>query len=155
MKNRYKRFLYRILTAISLMAFGYAIGQIEPPHVFGNDSYSVTARFSSVDGLKVGNPVKMLGIEIGEVSGLSIDPDSQFALADLKINRNVDIFDDAIATIKMEGLIGKNYISIDPGGSEIVLAPGDTITETESLIDIAAFLARQVYRDPADNNCRQ
>ena len=154
MKKMSKIYLARILMVIGLMAVGYTVGQIEPAHVFGNDSYSVHARFLSVDGLETGNPVKMLGIKIGQVEGLSMDQDNQFALAQLRIDSNIDIFDDAIASIKMQGLIGKNYVSIDPGGSKTVLAPGEIITETEPLFDIAGFLGKQVFRTQTDNSCR-
>jgi phospholipid/cholesterol/gamma-HCH transport system substrate-binding protein len=137
---------------IGFMGSGFVMGRIEPADVLGRDFYSVYAQFESVAGLKTGNPVKMLGVKIGRVSGLKMDQDNQKAMAKLKIYKNISIYDDAFASIKMEGLIGENYVSIDPGGSGEVLVSGEIITETESLIDIAALIGKYAFGNLTKNN---
>lgn len=144
--------IVKILMIIGLMGFGFIMGRFEPADVFGKDSYSVYAQFASVVGLKTGNPVKMLGIKIGRVSGLKMDQDNQKAVAKLKIYKDISIYDDAFASIKMEGLIGENYVSIDPGGSGAVLSFGEIITETESLIDIAALIGKYTFSNFTNDN---
>ena len=150
-KNSNYRFI-KILMIIGLMGVGFILGQFETTDVFGKDSYSVYAQFDSVDGLKTGNPVKMLGIKIGRVSGLKMDQDNQKALAKLNIYKNISLYDDAFASIKMEGLIGENYVSIDPGGSGSLLSSGEIITETEPLIDIAALIGKYTFGNFTNNN---
>ena len=66
-------------------------------------------------------------------------------MADFKIDRKITVYDDAFASIKMQGLIGDNYVSIDPGGSGDILRSGDTILETEPLIDIGELIGRYTF----------
>jgi phospholipid/cholesterol/gamma-HCH transport system substrate-binding protein len=115
--------------------------------LLGDNSYSILARFTSVSGLRVGNPVNMLGLEIGRVERLSMDQADQRAVVEMRINRGVKIYDDAIASIKTEGLIGDKYVSIDPGGAGTVLEPGAVITETQPAVDIAELIGKYAFGD--------
>ena len=132
---------------IGLIGLGHISGKMIHLDSLTGGSYLVNARFESVAGLETGNPVKMLGLKIGRVNKLRMDQENQVALAELKIDKNVSIFDDAFASIKMQGLMGDNYVSIDPGGSGSQLQSGETILETESLIDIAKLLSRYAFGD--------
>jgi phospholipid/cholesterol/gamma-HCH transport system substrate-binding protein len=114
---------------------------------FGENSYTLHAKFSSVTGLRVGNPIQMLGLEIGRVSRFTMDQENQLAIVDLKINKGIEIYDDAIASIKTEGLIGDKYISIDAGGGGDQLADGDTITDTQSPTDIMDLVSKYAFGD--------
>jgi phospholipid/cholesterol/gamma-HCH transport system substrate-binding protein len=115
---------------------------------FGDNSYSLFARFSSVQGLREGSAVQMLGIEIGRVEKLTMDQKDQVAVVEFRVKKGINIFDDAIASIKTEGLIGDRYVSIDPGGgSDEVLQPGGLITETESPTDIQELISKYAFGD--------
>ena len=137
---------------IGLIGLGHISGKMIHLDSLTGGSYLLYARFESVAGLETGNPVKMLGLKIGRVNKLRMDQENQVALAELKIDKNVSIYDDAFASIKMQGLIGNNYVSIDPGGSGSQLQSGDTILETESLIDIAKLLSRYAFGDLEKQN---
>jgi phospholipid/cholesterol/gamma-HCH transport system substrate-binding protein len=113
----------------------------------GEQSYSLYAKFSSVTGLKTGNPVNMLGLEIGRVQSFEMDQENLVAVVKLKINDGIKIYDDAIASIKTEGLIGDKFVSIDPGGGGDLLADGDTITDTESPTDIMELVSKYAFGD--------
>ena len=63
----------------------------------------------------------MLGMEIGRVAGFTMDQENQVAVVELKLKRGINVYDDAIASIKTAGLIGDRYVSIDPGGAEDLL----------------------------------
>jgi phospholipid/cholesterol/gamma-HCH transport system substrate-binding protein len=90
----------------------------------------------------------MYGIEIGRVNRLSMDQDKAMAVVELRINNDIKIYDDAIASIKTEGLIGDKYVSIDPGGgSDELLKAGGTITETESPTDIQELISKYAFGD--------
>jgi len=69
-----------------------------------------------VTGLRVGNPVDVLGIEVGKVEQITMDQKNQKAVVEIRIKKDIKIYDDAIASIKTEGLIGDRYLNIDPGG---------------------------------------
>ena len=65
-----------------------------------------------------------------------MDQKNQKAVVEIRIQKGIKVYDDAIASIKTEGLIGDMYLSIDPGGAGKLLGPGGTITETQPAVDI-------------------
>jgi phospholipid/cholesterol/gamma-HCH transport system substrate-binding protein len=87
----------------------------------------------------------MLGMEIGRVAKFEMDQEDQVAIVTLEVNKGIDIYDDAIASIKTEGLIGDKFISIDAGGGGDLLANGDSITETESPTDIMELVSKYAF----------
>lgn len=136
-----------IFVVIGLICLGYMTVQLGNVSIFGEDSYSLYARFTSVSGLRVGNPVEMLGMEIGKVSRFKMDQEEQLAAVELKIKNGIKIYDDAIASIKTAGLIGDKYVSIDAGGGGDLLKQGDTIIETEAPADIGDLISKYAFGD--------
>jgi len=136
-----------IFVVIGLLCVGYMTVKLGKVSLFGDDYYSLYARFSSVSGLRVDSPVEINGIEAGRVAQLSIDPEKQAALVELKIKRGIKVYDDATASIKTSGLIGDKFIKIDPGGGGDILKPGGTITETTSPLDIEDLIGKYVFGD--------
>lgn len=134
-----------IFVVIGLFFVGYLTVKLGEVPLLGDQSYSLFAKFTSVSGLRPWSSVEMLGIEIGRVNGLSMDQEEQMAIVELKIKRGVKVFSDAIASIKTAGLIGDKYIDIDAGGSEELLKPGGTITETESPADISELISKYAF----------
>jgi phospholipid/cholesterol/gamma-HCH transport system substrate-binding protein len=113
--------------------------------LLGDDSYPVIAKFTSVTGLRAGNPVDILGIEVGRVERIFMDQETQQAVVEMKIKKGIKIYDDAIASVKTQGLIGDSYLSIDPGGSGEVLGPGGIITETQAPLDIIDLIGKYAF----------
>ena len=136
-----------IFVLVGLMCLAYMTVKLGNISLFGGDSYTITARFNSVSGLRIGNPIEMLGLEIGQVAGFNMDQENQMAEVVLKIKNGIEIYDDAIASIKTAGLIGDKYISIDAGGGGELLEPGDAITETESPVDIGDLISKYAFGD--------
>ena len=151
-KNRTRKKLVQAVMIIGLIGLGHISGKLIQLDILTGESYLVYARFESVAGLETGNPVKMLGLKIGRVKNLTMDQENQVALAELKIDKDITIYDDAFASIKMQGLMGDNYVSIDPGGSGSQLQSGETILETEPLIDIAQLVSRYAFGDLENKN---
>ena len=134
-----------IFVVIGLLCVAYMTVKLGKVSLFGDDFYPLYARFASVSGLRVGNPVEMGGIEVGRVEQMSIDQDKQMAVVELKIIKDIKIFDDASASIKTAGLIGDKYVKIDPGGSGNLLKPGGAITETNSPIDVEDLISKYAF----------
>jgi phospholipid/cholesterol/gamma-HCH transport system substrate-binding protein len=134
-----------IFVVIGLLCIGYMAVNLGDVSVFGDDSYSLIARFSSVAGLKTGSSVEMLGIEVGKVERLVLDQDKQQAMAELRIKKGVQIYDDAIASIKTSGLIGDKYVQIDPGGAGDLLEQGGDIYDTNSPLDIEDLIGKFAF----------
>ncbi|MBW1946956.1 MAG: outer membrane lipid asymmetry maintenance protein MlaD [Deltaproteobacteria bacterium] len=134
-----------IFVFIGLICVGYLTVKLGKMELMGGDNYILYARFNSVSGLKTDSSVEMAGVEIGRVSKIGLDLERQMALVTLKIHKDVQITDDAIASIKTSGMIGDKFIRITPGGSDIILQPGETITETESAIDLEELISKYVF----------
>jgi len=82
---------------------------------------------------------------VGKVGGLTMDQKDQKAVVEIRIQKGIKVYDDAIASIKTEGLIGDMFLSIDPGGAGKILEPGGTITETQPAIDIASLIGKYAF----------
>lgn len=134
-----------VFIVIGLLLIGFMTLNLGHVSLFGDNAYPLSARFNSVTGLRSGSPVYMLGIEVGRVGRLTMDQDAQQAAVEIRIQKGLRIYDDAIASIKTEGLIGDRYLSIDPGGAGTLLEPGGTITETQPALDIADLISKYAF----------
>jgi phospholipid/cholesterol/gamma-HCH transport system substrate-binding protein len=134
-----------IFVFIGLLGVGYLTIKLGKMELIGGDNYILYARFNSVSGLKTDSSVEMAGVEIGRVSKIGLDSEREMALVTLKIHKDVQITDDAIASIKTSGMIGDKFVNITPGGSDIILRPGGTITETESAIDLEELISKYIF----------
>ena len=139
--------LVGIFLVFVLLCIGFMTLKLGHVSLLGDNSYSLFARFTSVTGLRAGSPVYMLGIEVGRVEQLKMDQENQKALVEVRIQNGVKIYDDAIASIKTEGLIGDKYLSIDPGGGGTPLASGGTITETQPAVDVTDLIGKYAFGD--------
>ena len=97
--------------------------------------YDVTAEFDNIGDLKVGAPVRMAGVRIGDVTAIGLDSDSFRANVHLHIYpRFSQIPEDSYASIETEGLLGGQYVGISPGGLSSYLKNGSQILQTQSAI---------------------
>ena len=147
MKKYSQEVIVGIFVLIGLICIGYLTVKLGNISLFGDHTHTYFARFTSVNGLRLGNSVQMLGMPIGRVSGFDMNQEDQVAIVEMKVKDNIKIFDDAIASIKTAGLIGEKYVSIDPGGSGDRLKPGGTITETEAPVDIGDLISKYAFGD--------
>jgi len=147
MKKYSKETLVGIFVVIGLACIGYMTVKLGNVGFFGESTYSLYAKFGTVTGLREGNPVNMLGLEIGRVQKFTLDQEDQQVLVEFKIDKGIEIYDDAIASVKTEGLIGDKYVAVDPGGGGDLLANGDTITDTNSPTDIMDLVSKYAFGD--------
>ena len=118
---------------------------------FGTSSYnSYKARFLSVQGLKENGNVVLAGVRVGAIERIYLDKEDYSAMVQFKVRKDIDLFDDAIASVKTNGLIGDRYLGIDPGGSGALLAPGEIIYDTESALDIESLVGKTAFGDVKD-----
>jgi phospholipid/cholesterol/gamma-HCH transport system substrate-binding protein len=136
-----------IFLVFGLLCVGYMTVKLGHFSLFGDDAYPLFARFTSVTGLRVGSLVYISGIEVGRLEKLTMDQERQKALVEIRIRNGVKIFDDAIVSIKTEGLIGDMHLSIDPGGAGTLLKGGGTITETQPAVDIVDLISKYAFGD--------
>jgi len=136
-----------VFVFVGLLLIGIMTVKLGHVSLFGDKTYPLSARFTSVTGLRVGSPVYIFGIEVGRVERLTMDQKDRKAAVDLQIKQGIKVYDDAIATIKTEGLIGDKYLGIDPGGAGELLNPGGTITETQPDLDLADLIGKYAFGD--------
>ena len=134
-----------IFLVFGLLCIGYMAMKLGHVSLLGDNAYSLFARFTTVSGLRVGSSVNMLGIEVGRVGRLTMDQKDQKAVVEIRIQKDIKVYDDAIASIKTEGLIGDMFLSIDPGGSGKLLGHGGTITETQPALDMGDLIGKYAF----------
>ena len=128
---------------IGIICLGYLSIKLGKMEVFGDKGYEIQAIFSNSGGLKSGSSVVIAGVEVGRVKRVALD-DYQ-AKVILNIPLNVEIQEDAIASIKTRGLIGDKFIEITPGGSEELIGPGGKIRDTQSAVDFEELISNYVF----------
>lgn len=112
-----------------------------------HNTYKISANFSNIGDLKVRAPVKVAGVRIGEVTGITLDKKSYKAVVAMAIDKNDNnIPTDSSASILSASLLGSNYISINPGFEEEMLKAGGTITETNSAIILENLLGQAIFK---------
>ncbi len=134
--------LFLIVGLISLAYLTVRMGGVS---LLGDSRYPVKARFISISGLKDRATIELAGVKIGEVSGIDLDQDDYEAEVTLSIDNGVQIQEDAIASVRTQGIIGDKFIKITPGGSEEILGPGDEIEETESAISLEELISKYIF----------
>ncbi len=116
----------------------------------GGSGYRLEARFENVGGLKVRSPVKMGGVRIGRVEAIDYDQERYEAVVTLRIQRRYDrIPVDTTAAIYTSGLLGEQYVGLEPGGEEEYLADGDRIQLTQSAMVLEQVLGRFLFSKAA------
>jgi phospholipid/cholesterol/gamma-HCH transport system substrate-binding protein len=103
--------------------------------------YHVTAQFDNIGDLKVGSPVTMSGVRVGEVSSIHFDSRIYKAVVGMRIDPQYnEIPEDSFASIQTEGLLGGKYIGISPGGLDTYLKEGSRIDMTQSAIVLESLI---------------
>jgi phospholipid/cholesterol/gamma-HCH transport system substrate-binding protein len=112
----------------------------------GGDGYELLGRFDNIGSLKVRSPVTMAGVRIGRVSAINFDPETYEAVVTMRIeNRYNTIPDDTFAKIFTAGLLGEQYIGLDPGGSDVFLLEGDEISLTQSALVLEEIVGQFLF----------
>lgn len=115
------------------------------------DTYVITARFSNSGGLKVKSPVSVAGVRIGRVSNIYIDKETYESVVEMSIESKYDTLpEDTSATIYTAGLLGEQYINLDPGGSFDYLKNGGRIEITQSAILLEEVIGRFLFQKAAE-----
>ena len=132
-----------LFLVLGILALGYLSVKLGRVSFFGAGGYSVTVEFPSVGGLKAGSSVEIAGVEIGRVESIGL-ADYQ-ARVILRLNRDVQLQEDSIASIKTKGLIGEKYVRISPGGSDKIIPPNGRIREVEAPVDFEELLSKYIF----------
>jgi len=118
------------------------------------NGYEVTAYFENVGGLKVRSPVTASGVNVGRVADIRYDDKLFEALVTLKLNRNYHLPVDSSASIFTSGLLGEQYVGLEPGGAMEDLKNGDRIKITQSALILEQIIGRVLFSKAAEGNSK-
>ncbi|MBN8735730.1 MAG: outer membrane lipid asymmetry maintenance protein MlaD [Xanthomonadales bacterium] len=111
--------------------------------IASSSTYTLKARFQNIGQLKARAPVKIAGVRIGDVQSIALEPQRMDALVTLSIDKQYnDIPDDSSAAIFTSGLLGDQYVGIEPGGSPTFLKNGDEMVLTQSAMSIENLIGK-------------
>jgi phospholipid/cholesterol/gamma-HCH transport system substrate-binding protein len=128
--------------AVAALFFFFAYSSTGSAPVSG---YEVLAKFNRADGVNVGTDVRLSGIKIGTVSKLGLDPKTYNAVVTISLENSVKLPDDSSVRITSEGLLGNQYLSIDPGSSPDLIKSGGEIENTQGAIDLMGLLGKVMF----------
>ncbi|HEU0305357.1 MAG TPA: outer membrane lipid asymmetry maintenance protein MlaD [Lysobacter sp.] len=113
---------------------------------FGNDSYELKARFTSIGALRPNAPIKIAGVTVGKVADIQVDPVKYDSVVTLAIDSKYkDLPGDTSAGIFTNGLLGESYIGLSPGGDPEPLKPGDEIFMTQPAVDLIQLVGKYMF----------
>ena len=112
--------------------------------VFGasDESFVLNASFRSLEGVTVGTDVRLAGVTVGKVSAISLNPDSFRADMQITLDAGLELPDDTAIIIASEGLLGGNFVELQPGGSPFNYASGDMIVDTQGSVSLLNLLMK-------------
>jgi phospholipid/cholesterol/gamma-HCH transport system substrate-binding protein len=115
------------------------------------DSYTITARFENSGALKVKSQVSAAGVKIGHVIGINFDPKTYESVVKMSINAKYNTLpDDTTASIFTAGLLGEQYVNLDPGGSDVYLQKDGKIEITQSAIILEKAIGQFLFKSAAE-----
>ncbi len=117
-----------------------------------DSGYTVVARFDNIGGLKRQAAVKSAGVVVGRVQSITFDTKSYQAQVELALNKGVAFPKDTSAKILTAGLLGEQYIGLEPGYGETNLVAGDTIKSTQSAIVLENLISQFLYSKAAEGS---
>jgi phospholipid/cholesterol/gamma-HCH transport system substrate-binding protein len=113
-------------------------------------TYTVSARFDNIGGLKPRAPVKSAGVVVGRIATIQFDDTTYQATVTMTIEKAYQFPKDSSAKILTSGLLGEQYIGLEAGGDEQMLADGGKITQTQSAIVLENLISQFLYNKAAD-----
>jgi len=114
------------------------------------DTYPLQARFDNIGGLKARAPVRSAGVVVGRVTSIKLDPKTYQGVVTLNITSGVEFPKDSSAKILTSGLLGDQYIGIEPGADDKNFAAGDVIKQTQSAVVLENLIGQFLFSKAAD-----
>ncbi len=128
--------------AVAFFVFAYSLGGVGK----GSGGYTIVAEFENAAGISTGSDVRMSGVKIGTVLEQELDPTSYQAVLKLSVDPKIKLPDDSTAKITSEGILGGNFVALEVGGSETMLANGDKIENTQGSIDLFGLISQFINK---------
>ena len=130
-------------TVVLIVAIGFAVvGFQRGGWGSASESYVLNASFRSIEGVTVGTDVRLAGVKVGKVSGISLNSESFRADVEISVYFGIELPDDSAILIASEGLLGGNFVELQPGGSQFNFIAGDMIMDTQGSVSLLNLLMK-------------
>ena len=130
-----------LAVAVWFLVFSYQSGG----NGTGADGYQLVAKFTSVAGVPPGADVRISGIKVGEVSSLTLDPQTYLAHVHMNIEPGTEIPEDSSIAVKSESLLGGRYLAIAPGAEDIMLKDGGELLYTQPAVVLEDLIGQAIF----------
>ncbi|MEE9343841.1 MAG: outer membrane lipid asymmetry maintenance protein MlaD [Gammaproteobacteria bacterium] len=152
MKSKSLELLVGLFMAIGLAALFFLAMKVSNLSSLGqSDGYQVTARFDNIGGLKVRSPVMVSGVRVGQVTDIEYDNERYEAVVSLELDGEYRQFpDDTAVSIFTAGLLGEQYVALEPGGSEEYWEEGAEAELTQSAIILEQLISKFLFSKASD-----
>lgn len=141
--------LFIVLGMASLLMLALKVSDLS--NLGNSNGYEVTARFDNVGGLKVRSQVSLGGVKVGEVSRIDYDDDTYEAVVTLTIReRFARIPTDSTVSIFTAGLLGEQFVFLEPGGEDRFLKNGSELKITQSALVIDQLIGQFLFQKAAE-----
>ncbi len=145
MQNTITEYIVGLFVIAGFGAIVYlALNLGEVPFLTKASTYTVEAEFENVSGVKNGAPVQVAGVNVGQVSNLTLNED-RLAQLTLQVDNTLKIPLDSIVSVKSQGIIGDKYIQISLGGDTEFFEENELILDTESAVDIESLISKFAF----------
>ncbi len=134
-----------VFVIVGIIALGWLSFKLGTKELIGGNYYSVYADFDSVSGLRSNGEIEIAGVVVGRIASIGLA--DSLARVEMKIEKNIQLPEDTIVSVKTRGLIGDKILDLSIGGSEEIVPPGGTLLETESALDLEEILSKYVFGD--------
>jgi phospholipid/cholesterol/gamma-HCH transport system substrate-binding protein len=132
----------------ALLFLALKVGNLSSAHL--SDLYVLEARFDNIGGLKVRGPVKSAGVVVGRIADIRFDTASYEAVVTINVDGRYRFPKDTFASINTSGLLGEQYIGLEVGGDEKMLAAGDTIKKTQSAVVLEKLISQFLFNKASE-----
>lgn len=141
--------IFVALGVAALLGLAMKVGNLTTNNI--GETYTVTANFENIGGLKPRAPVKSAGVVVGRVADITFDPATYEAVVSLTIDKRYPFPKDTFANIYTAGLLGEQYIGLEAGGDEVNLANGDKITQTQDAVVLEKMISQFLYNKASES----
>lgn len=131
-----------LAVAAIFLVYAYSLSDSQA----ANGGYALTAKLSNASGITTGTDVRISGIKVGTVISNDLDPVTYDAVVKLRVRNDIELPSDTALTVSQDGLLGGNFISLQPGGDfENLLQDGDQIYITQGTLDLISLVSQVVF----------
>ncbi|MCK6453503.1 MAG: outer membrane lipid asymmetry maintenance protein MlaD [Alphaproteobacteria bacterium] len=141
-----KRLTLEILVGalVVLIGFGFVKYAYSGKQVKSVQGYTLTARFAKVGTIQNGAPVRVAGVTVGRVAGMTLDRSNFQVVLDMTIEPDLKLPTDTRASITTDGLLGGKYVKVEPGQAKETLKPGAVIAQTKDAVALEDLVTKIV-----------